>query len=167
MWSEKCPLSTPIPQDPAASQSFPNPSAPAMPVLHRLPPSWQKFLLHFLHLQFGVFIEQDRIRPNSAQCLHSADSADPGTYHQYLLSSQLCNIHFSLFLSSPACSCLHRIPSWKNPLSYQTPINAIRQSNAVVIENTATTRVSDQPHNSKWWWIGAILKKRFPPVILK
>ena len=31
-----------------------------------------------------------------------------------------------------------------------TPIKAIRQSSAVMIENTATTRVSDHPHSSKW-----------------
>ena len=34
-------------------------------------------------------------------------------------------------------------------LHVYTPINAIRQSSAVTIENTATTLVSDQPHNSK------------------
>ena len=41
------------------------------------------------------------------------------------------------------------------------------EGSAVTIENTATTFVSDHPHNSKWWWIGAILKMRFPPVFLK
>ena len=34
-------------------------------------------------------------------------------------------------------------------------------------ENTSTILTSFQPHFSKWWWMGAILKIRLPWVILK
>ena len=33
--------------------------------------------------------------------------------------------------------------------------------------NTKQTLFSLQPHISKWWWIGAILKMRLPCVSLK
>ena len=38
---------------------------------------------------------------------------------------------------------------------------------ALTAVNTATTLVSFQPHISKWWCSGAILKMRLPWVSLK
>ena len=35
------------------------------------------------------------------------------------------------------------------------------------IQNRMTTRPSGQPESSKWWWSGAILKTRLPPLSLK
>lgn len=36
-----------------------------------------------------------------------------------------------------------------------------------IIQKRMVTVVSGQPNCSKWWCIGAILKKRLPPVFLK
>ncbi|HCT92233.1 MAG TPA: hypothetical protein DF613_12775 [Lachnospiraceae bacterium] len=52
-------------------------------------------------------------------------------------------------------------------ISSYIPKKPIIHKIAVKIANTKTTLVSDQPQSSKWWWIGAILKNRFPPVALK
>ncbi len=50
---------------------------------------------------------------------------------------------------------------------YFTPSHASAQNSAVINVKTPTIFSSLHPHFSKWWWIGAILKSRFPWVILK
>src|SRR5699024_848418 len=52
--------------------------------------------------------------------------------------------------------------SFYNPTSIKIPKPAKR---APIAQKVKTTRHSDQPLNSKWWWIGLILKTRFPVVL--
>lgn len=47
------------------------------------------------------------------------------------------------------------------------PKNAIKQKRVVRIENAVTIRASCHPESSKAWWIGAILKTRFPVSLVR
>ena len=48
-----------------------------------------------------------------------------------------------------------------------TPNQASMHITAVMAAKVRSMRSSAQPHFSKWWWMGAILKNRLPWVSLK